>query len=206
MARMCSACRFLDADDKLDRCPTCDGDMTFTVLGPEALFAGGPETVDISKWWRHVRRYEHIGASGKRRFAQIVAGIAFFSVIWRWGTGLAGLSYGDEIFQNLHADPRTAIMYVGSLAIGIYVVAALVAGGIAGASTVRWVCQGLCVGLGLTVVWGILLSTLHPYMFQRFYSDTLVFYFLVAMITTAITVSGAYLGRLMIPPIRLPIS
>ena len=206
VSRICTACEHFNADGTLARCPECDGEMRLTFLGPPGRVENQPRTVDRAAWQKEfARRSRPAEQSGRSRLAQISMGVGFQFVILRVGTLVVGFSHADAIMTM---DFGLLPFYLAFLMIGIFVLSALVAGAIAGAWCVNWVLQGIAVGLGYSALVLIRLLLLLP--FDMVANLEIPLGFLVPMlavtlVSTALSVAGAFIGHLLIQPLRLSI-
>jgi hypothetical protein len=137
--------------------------------------------------------------------SQIGVGIGFQFFILRTGGRVVGLSHADllgEIFTS-----STLPLYFFALLLGLFVLAALVAGAIAGAWCISWSVQGVSVGLGyLATILAQVLFILPPSVVTSFEipMPAVTILAAVASVTVMLTTTGALLGHLLIRPIRVP--
>jgi hypothetical protein len=92
-------------------------------------------------------------------------------------------------------DPQAVLIASALLSIAYCVAAAFGAGIIAGAATINWIPQGLGVAGGLLVIPLLLLLVFAP--------ESLAVYMIIVVLTTGITMVGAFLGHKLLPPSRV---
>ena len=129
-----------------------------------------------------------VGASPERSIGEIGAGIFIFLAVSRWGQRILILLIGSEA----QVDTAGQAVYLFSYTAFLYVAAALAGGAVAGAWSVNWVPQGIGVGLGVLAIPLLLLIFLLP--------ASLPVYLIGVLITTGLTVLGAYLGHRLVQP------
>jgi hypothetical protein len=121
------------------------------------------------------------------------------------GTLIVGLSHADML---LNMDLGLLPIYLALMLIGVFALSALSAGAIAGAWCVNWVLQGAAVGLGYSavVLFRLMLSLpLDMVLNLQMPLDLLAPLILVALVSTVLSVAGAFIGHLLIQPLRLSI-
>lgn len=193
MARACANCNYYNAEGDQQVCPECGAALQFTMLGPANAPVEEEAEDGVPAWERpDDAEIEILEQPLGIRLAQIGSGIAFYFLVWRWGTRFLTFCFADVLYNT---DATTAIVTAGAITIVLYIAAALVAGAIAGAWTVNWIPQGIGVGAGLFVIPLVLLLIISP--------DSLVFYLVVVAVTTAFTVAGAYIGHALVKPSRM---
>lgn len=206
VSRICNACEHFNADGTLAHCPECSGEMRMTFLEPPGRVENQPPTTDRSAWQKEFAfRSRPAEQSGRARLVQISVGIGFQFLILRLGLLVVGFSHIDAITTM---DFGLLSIYLAFLMTGIFVLSALAAGAIAGAWSVNWILQGFAVGLGYSVM--VLLRLLFLLPFSMVANLEIPLGFLipvlaVALVSTALSVAGAFLGHLLIQPMRMSI-
>jgi hypothetical protein len=136
---------------------------------------------------------------------QIAAGVGFQFLVFRRGLWIVEMSHSDML-----TDMTTLAvpLYLLALVLGLFVLSALVGGGVAGAWCVNWSLQGIAVGLGflaaatLPIVLCVPLSLLSKMELPPLRLVVLAGW---ALVSVTLTTAGAMLGNLLIRPIRVPL-
>lgn len=191
MAQVCSSCTYYDAEGDRQQCPNCGETMQFTTLGAPGEQIDEEDAEEQAWSGQQDVSIETLEQPLGVRLGQIGAGIAFFFIVRRIGETILTVCFSDLLFQE---DAKLAFMTMALISLVMYVVAALVAGAIAGAWSVNWIPQGIGVGAGLFAIPFILLAIFVP--------KSLVLYVIVVLVTTPVTILGAYLGHVLMKPAR----
>lgn len=195
MAKYCPSCNYYTDDGAQQDCPKCGFAMQFTLLGRRGGQPDEPAPGEKPAWAvEDPNEWVPVEQPLQWRTAQISAGITFYFVamfVWRWVAAafIVGMVVSGE------KDVRGIFIATALLTIAFCTVAAIVAGVIAGAATINWMPQGLGVAGGLLVIPLLLLLVLSP--------ASLPVYMITILITTGVTVLGAFLGHKLLPPSRV---
>ena len=122
------------------------------------------------------------------RLTQIGAGIFIFFAVSRWGSRILMLLIGP----NAEVSTQGQAVYLFAYTAFLYIAASLSGGAVAGAWSVNWVPQGIGVGLGVLAIPLILLILFLP--------ESLPLYLVGVLVTTGLTVVGAFIGHKLIRP------
>jgi hypothetical protein len=199
MPKKCENCSFFHPDNDLTHCPDCGQELKFTMLTPPNYQR---EVIEVSHraeaWKQDSAKHEQLELPGNVRLTQIVAGIVIYSLISRSVKNffLAICFVGAPPIQF----ERFMIAYL-LLSLIFYVVGALAGGAVAGAWSVNWVPQGIGVGIGVFVL---------PFIFYVLFGpangDDMLVFLLLIVITTALSILGAWIGHKIVRPSRYVIS
>ncbi len=204
MARICAACNHYDSAGNEERCPECQGEMRLTFLEPQgASLADDPMAAQRALQENFQRSSRPVELSGKSRLVQIGMGVSIQSTILYYGHVLVGFAYAEVLRET---QPQSFSLMILCISFGVYVLASLVGGGIAGAWCVNWMTQGVVVGVGVAAM--AVLRTILGLIGSPAVQETGLLLLVVALlaiatITIALTIAGALLGHLMIRPTRL---
>jgi hypothetical protein len=189
MFKTCPLCQFYSKDTSIDRCPTCGGPVQLTMLPPAGLtdVEVDPHT-DRDECLIARPRTEALELPLAVRLGQIITGIAVFFAVSRWGQ--RALTFLIGVSPEVTTGGQAAYLFIYSCL--LYLAASLAAGAVAGAYSVNWVPQGIGVGMGVLFLPLVLLVLFLP--------QSLPLYLIGVLITTALTVAGAYLGHRIIQP------
>lgn len=194
MAKYCSSCNYYTDDGTQHDCPTCGSVMQFTMLGRCGGLPDEPAPDEKPAWAvEDPNDWIQVEQPVEWRTAQISGGIVFYFIatfIWRYV--LAAFIIGMVVTGE---DPVAVLRASILLTVAYCVIAALVGGIIAGAATINWIPQGLGVAGGLLVIPLLLLFVFAP--------TSLPAYLITIVLTTGITVLGAFLGHKLMPPSRV---
>ena len=122
------------------------------------------------------------------RLGQITTAVSFYWLFWFFGGPYFGALVAG-MFQDIDADKAVRVVQVAGTV--FFVLAALISGGIAGASTIKWIPQGIAVGTALMVIWLVVLEV--------FKAESHWLY----LVSTIFIIPGAYLGHLLLEPARV---
>ena len=122
------------------------------------------------------------------RLGQIGAGIFIFLAVSRWGQRILFFLIGS----GAQVDTAGQVAYLMGYTCFLYVAASLAGGAVAGAWSVNWVPQGIGVGFGVLAIPLLLLLLFLP--------ESLPIYLIGVLITTGLTVLGAYIGHRVVRP------
>ncbi len=187
MHKICSECEFYSVDLSMTECPECAANMRLTTLPPAGLkltASDEPEPEPVEP----VPSGEALELPLAVRLAQIGTGIFVFFAVSRWGTRILLLLIGSRTSVETSAQAAYLFVYTALL----YVSASLAGGAVAGAWSVNWIPQGLGVGLGVLVFPLIILLIFAP--------ESIPVYLIGVVVTTALTVLGAFVGHKLIRP------
>jgi hypothetical protein len=194
MARSCTQCTYYTAEDDQSTCPKCGGDLQFTMLGPAKLQTERATELAEAAWERPEAvdgvDFEIIELPGTVRLGQVAGAIGFFFLARFIGEAFLGVLYAEYLMQE---DIGMAVATWVTISVVVYGVAAMLAGGVAGAWSVNWIPQG--VGVGLFALPFLVLILFVP--------ESIILYVIIVCVTTPLTVLGAYLGHVLVPPTRI---
>jgi hypothetical protein len=185
MAKKCAACKYFTEENAPQSCPNCGAELKFTMLGGVAI-----ESDPARPAWAIVDPDDVITVEQclSLRLGQITTAIGFYWLFWFFG----GPYLGALLVQLFATGDTDAALMISKIAVvAFFVLAALIAGGIAGASTIKWFPQGLAVGTGLILIWLVALELFGvesqwPY-----------------LASSILAIPGAYLGHLIMGPARI---
>lgn len=217
MAHVCGNCDYFDGSGThTSQCPSCGGNMRFTMLDPrsiatatldrpdeqprepvrESSSARAPKSSTKPAWHDpYAYGYEEVEAPWEFRYAQIGAGIGAYFFVWRWGRRIITLM----VMTSPDGPPKGKELV--ALGVGILVLnccAALFGGGAAGMWAKNWILQGLGVAAGVLVIplVGMLI----------FVPESWPYFCVTLAATSALTMLGAFLGHWIVKPTRIAIS
>ncbi|MCA9148438.1 MAG: hypothetical protein KDA92_04025 [Planctomycetales bacterium] len=186
MYKHCPTCGFYSSDPETGDCPTCSTPLRLTMLPPSGEAAENVEIPEIDPALL-APRCESMELPAPVRFGQVVGGCFFFMFVTRWGVRVLSVMIGGNAVET-----GAQAAYVLACTGLIYVLASLIGGGVAGACSVNWVPQGIGVGIGVFALPILLMFFLIP--------ESLPLFFLGILLTTPLTVLGAYLGHKVVRP------
>ena len=213
MAHVCRDCDYFDGSGThTSCCPSCGGNMRFTLLDPRATATAtlddpaedpsepsqGPSLEPSTKpAWHdpYAYGYEEIEASWETRYAQIGAGIGAYFFVWRWGRRFI-TSLVLTSLDGPPTDQQLLALGIGVLALNC--VAALAGGGAAGIWAKNWILQGLGVAAGVLAIPLVGMIIFAP--------ESWPLFCITLAATSVLTMLGAFLGHLVVKPTRLAIS
>jgi hypothetical protein len=185
MYKTCPDCDYLTEETAEASCPECGGGLKLTMLPPKRA-ANEADPADDEPV--ELPRTEAMELPPIVRLAQIGTGIFVFLAVSRWGTRILGLLIG----QDAEVSTRSQMIYLFAYTGFLYCAASLAGGAVAGAWSVNWVPQGIGVGLGVLAIPLLLLILFLP--------ESLPLYLLGVLVTTCLTVLGAYIGHRLVRP------
>lgn len=185
MGKRCSGCDYYTDDNASQDCPKCGAGLNFTMLG-----SGGPEPGPEKPAWavEVPTDFMTVEQPLTLRLGQISSAVSFYWLFWFFGAPYFG-ALVTGMFQDVDADKAVRVVQVAGTV--FFVLAALISGGIAGASTIKWIPQGIAVGTVLMVIWLVVLEV--------FKAESHWLY----LVSTIFTIPGAYLGHLLLGPARV---
>ena len=210
MAYVCRSCSFFDGEcAHASECPECGGAMRFTLLDPRGMAgetsaktgsATATTTLEAppkqaTEAWQNTYTYgyDEIEAPWAIRYAQIGVGIATYFIFSRFILPIIML----PIYASLDEMSPAAAMVVLALTMLVnYSVSALIGGFMAGAWSRNWVPQGLGVAAGILIIPLVLMLIFAP--------EHVLLMLVLLVITSGLTVVGAFLGHLVVKPTRIP--
>ncbi|MBI3840175.1 MAG: hypothetical protein HY288_19815 [Planctomycetia bacterium] len=194
MPYVCGRCDFFDVEGaRGSACPSCGGDMRFTMLDPRATATATLDEPTQPAWQdAFAYGYEEIEAPWSFRYAQIGVGISTYSFVWCWGRRIVTLFIGAPLSGSRPEKTQFA------LGVGILVMnclAALAGGAAAGFWARNWIPQGLGVAAGAIGI-PLVFALIFPPGSWPLFSITLA-------ATSALAAAGAFLGHLLVKPTRI---
>jgi hypothetical protein len=186
MFKTCPDCEFYTDVVSEGTCPDCGSGLQLTMLKParSSLAEGqAPEEEEA-----FVPNTESLELPPVVRLTQIGAGIFVFLAVSRWGSRILFLLIGEDAEVSTQGQAVYLFAYTAFL----YAAASLAGGAVAGAWSVNWVPQGIGVGLGVLAIPLFLLILFLP--------ESMPIYLLGVLLTTALTVLGAYIGHRLVRP------
>jgi hypothetical protein len=181
--------------------------MRLTFLGPPSPppLEHQPPIRGQSDWEReYASRSEPIEQPIKARWMQVAAGIGVQVLIQWIGLWIIWQTHRDLPTQTV--TPAVTIYAMG-LVLGLFILSALVGGGIAGAWCVKWQQQGAAVGiLGVALEWLAFVLLAPDQLLELTSSPVFVSVRSIqAAAMVLLTTVGALLGSMLIRPIRVPL-
>ena len=217
MAHVCRHCDYFDGSGThTSSCPSCGGNMRFTLLDPRATATATLDppadrtTKDPSEPWQVLSRetstepdwndpyaygYEEIEAPWAFRYSQIGAGVGAYFFVWRWGGRFMTSLFVSSLDGSPH-DKQLVGLGIGILILNCF--AALFGGGAAGFWAKNWILQGLGVAAGVMAIPLVSMLIFAPESWPMFCISLAA--------TTLLAMLGAFLGHLLVKPTRVPIS
>jgi hypothetical protein len=214
MAHVCGNCDFFDGSGTYtSRCPSCDGNMRFTLLDPRGTATAtldrpddgpaeqpsepprgrSPRSSTKPAWHDpYAYGYEEIEAPWEFRYAQIGAGIGAYFFVWRWGQRLITLL----VVTSPDGPPKgKELMAMGVGILVLNCAAALAGGGAAGMWAKNWIVQGLGVAVGVLAIPLVGMMIFAP--------ESWPLFCVTLAATSVLTMVGAFLGHLIVKPTRI---
>ncbi len=187
MYKTCSACEFFTEEVTASTCPECGGSLQLTMLRPAHAEGGdGAESVEDEPVL--LPHTEALELPPVVRLTQIGAGIFIFFAVSRWGSRILMLLIGP----NAEVATQGQAIYLFAYTAFLYVAASLTGGAVAGAWSVNWIPQGIGVGMGVLAIPLVLLILFLP--------ESLLLYLVGVVVTTVLTVLGAFIGHKLVRP------
>lgn len=188
MYKTCPNCQYYSREMSESDCPECEGPLSLTMLPP--INGDDPEASceDEGASQDSIPRGESLELPLAVRVAQIGTGIFIFFAVSRWGSRILLMLIGS----GAEVTTQAQALYLFACTAFIYVAASLAGGAVAGAWSVNWVPQGIGVGLGVLALPLLILILFMP--------ESLPFYLIAVLVTTAFTVLGAFIGHKLIRP------
>jgi len=137
--------------------------------------------------------YEEIEAPWAFRYAQIGIGIATYFIVSRWVGPILMLPLLGAVDDM---EPETGAVGTALVTLALYCLGALAGGAAAGAWARNWVPQGLGVAAGVLFIPIVLMLVFAP--------EHWFLFFIALLVTSGLTIVGAYVGHLVVKPTRIP--
>ena len=188
MYKTCSDCDFATQDTSQKSCPHCGCWLQLTTLPPRSRSTAESDSNPDESAEAIKPQTELLELPLGMRLSQIGTGILVCLVVSRWGGRILILLIGSDA----QAVTTGQMVYLIASTGIVYVVASLAGGAVAGAWSVNWVPQGIGVGLGVLAIPLLLLLYFMP--------ASLPIYLVGVMVTTTLTILGAYLGHRLMRP------
>jgi hypothetical protein len=188
MYKACPDCEYFTEDASTTTCPECGSGLQLTMLRPARVGGGGAGAEPGDDDELVAPRTEALELPAAVRLTQIGAGIFIFFAVSRWGTRILSLLIGPDA----EVTSQGQVVYLFVYTAFLYVAASLTGGAVAGAWSVNWVPQGIGVGLGVLAIPLILLILFLP--------ESMPLYLVGVLVTTGLTVLGAYIGHRLVRP------
>jgi hypothetical protein len=195
MGYVCRNCDYFDGTgEHSSACPSCGGDMRFTMLEPRATATATLDGPAPREAWQDTYKfgYEEVEATWGFRYAQIGVGMSVYFFISRLVVPIILIPLALAL-QN--EPPAKIAVVLGVAYLFLYSVAATAGGAVAGFWARNWLPQGLGVAAGVFFVPLIIKLILWPQNWW-FFGTCLAF-------TSVLSVVGAFFGHLFIKPTRI---
>jgi hypothetical protein len=137
--------------------------------------------------------YEVVEAPWAFRYAQIGVGISSYFFISRLLVPLILIPF---VFAVSDMQPQAAVVAIGLVMLLLYCLAALGGGAVAGFWARNWLPQGLGVAAGVLFIPLVIMLVFVPENWPRFV--------ITLVLTSVMTIIGAYLGHILVKPTRIP--